>query len=334
MGQWRASEFSRVSDTLWEAMIPVDLAQDGILHYQIIVTDNDDPDGTTCDQIVRTDWYKTELAGSVVPRPSGDICDPCISDLECASEGSLCVEMLGEGFCLAACSDDSDCLEGTSCREVISESGQPGRQCIPVNLDCGQLCFDDATEGESGNEQRATATLVDIGQLDDLSICLGDVDWFRFAIDAGSSLALEMTIHDGGDLGFSAFVPGSTAGPIEALSAGPGVREVIVDCVSEPGEGLVKVWGPGGSEGQYSLSIYEGVGRCGVSCEPDAYDLEQAQDDEPIDIDLPFDEQLSLCPNDQDYFSFRVERGVAYSLTLSPDVADAPMEYVLYRESS
>ena len=109
------------------------------------------------------------------------------------------------------------------------------------------------------------------------------------------------------------------------------MREVLVDCISEPGEGLVKVWGPGGSEGLYSLSIYEGVGRCGVSCEPDAYDLEQAEDDEPIDIDLPFDEQLSLCPNDQDYFSFRVERGVAYSLNLSPDVADAPIEYVLYR---
>ena len=84
----------------------------------------------------------------------------------------------------------------------MSESGQSGRQCIPLNLDCGQLCFDDAIEGESGNEQRATATLVDNGQLEDLSICLGDVDWFRFAIGSGSSLALEMIIHDGGDLGF------------------------------------------------------------------------------------------------------------------------------------
>ena len=69
MGQWKASAFSRVADTLWEATIPADLSQGGVLHYQVVVTDNDDPDGTTCDQIVRTDWYKTELAGSVVPLP-------------------------------------------------------------------------------------------------------------------------------------------------------------------------------------------------------------------------------------------------------------------------
>lgn len=60
--------------------------------------------------------------------------EACSANADCGELGNLCVRMLdGARACTAACTDDSGCPDGSTCRQIASASSRAiyGRACVP-----------------------------------------------------------------------------------------------------------------------------------------------------------------------------------------------------------
>lgn len=55
-------------------------------------------------------------------------CAPCVASLDCGSEE--CLQLEEESRCLRSCGDDSECVEGESCTELVTAEGQTARFCL------------------------------------------------------------------------------------------------------------------------------------------------------------------------------------------------------------
>jgi hypothetical protein len=61
--------------------------------------------------------------------------EACARNADCGELGNLCVRMLdGDHSCTAACTDDSGCPTGWTCRQVASSRSRAiyGRACVPA----------------------------------------------------------------------------------------------------------------------------------------------------------------------------------------------------------
>ncbi len=75
------------------------------------------------------------------------LCRPCTGDVDCGSLDNLCITLTDGTFCGVGCDDDSQCPEGFTCEDTLSEAaGDVVGQCVNDLGICGD-CFDPDGDG-------------------------------------------------------------------------------------------------------------------------------------------------------------------------------------------
>lgn len=315
---WAAAQFNLVGDgPRWQATIPNrELApgEEATLTYVILVTDNDDPDSTRCDHAVEAGPFEVVVRGGDGDEEAYAPCSPCLNDAQCGGGDDLCVSLPDGDYCARRCEGQADCGEGEACIETKSIEGNAGRQCLPVAGDCGQLCTADRFEGDG--PQIAT---IEPGLIDELSLCDGDVDEYRFAIDEGQSARI-VARFDGtrGDLDLGLRLPGSDDYEHQSLGGGGDEEAVYEPCAPKRGDAVIAVWPYDGQLPRYTLDVEVGDGACDVACAPDDYEREGGDTREAaVGVAVPFQSgELTLCADDPDFFRFAPPDGALVRVEL------------------
>jgi hypothetical protein len=333
---WHASDFGRIEGNIWQATIPIPLEYRGDpfeLNYRIVVTDNDDERSARCDNTSLTEWFSEDVMPGHQAGTSRGQCEPCRSDDVCGGESSLCVLLEGQGYCMDACNHDDQCGTGAFCRVTESLNGRREHVCVPVSLDCGQVCLNDRFEGQHGNGQVENATELEVGTYSGLSVCDDDVDVYRVRVEPGEMLAATV-LYDESSGYVDLRIEGSDGSVVTAGSArtNGGGRTIQMECSLDSQEALIYVWPYNGTESAYDLIIEKGAGMCQAPCTPDQYEeLTGAGNAGSAAIELPFDETLSLCRGDYDRFTFGTIPNHAYSIKIMSEAGAAGLGYRLFR---
>ena len=110
-----------------------------------------------CDSVIDNDvvdCLDDEMCygGECTELGSGDYCDPCEYDYECA--GAVCGEWVDSGatWCSAACSGDRDCPDGHDCHGAICTPERPRRECSGESVWAWDYCGNQAVEVEVCSE--------------------------------------------------------------------------------------------------------------------------------------------------------------------------------------
>ncbi len=339
---WSTANFAARSGDGWSASIPnlnLEPGQTADVWYRIVATDNDDPDSTRCDHTTTSAVFRFTAEGAEEAGGSTyGFCEACVADEQCGGPDDRCMLLRGESFCGRSCAD-TDCAGGQQCYEFESIDGVLSPQCLPVDLNCGQLCVADAYEAEGGNNDVATATLIEPGRFDQLSICQGDADLFRVRVGEGQSIRVTATfdnIRGDLDLAMALRLPEDEALSFDYQSTN---GDVDLESVHEPcapatadGEAVVFVFGYEGSENVYDLEVEVGDGDCAANqCVDDALDDNDGFDDFTA-VELPFERgQLQICRRDPDYFGFEARAGEIISASIAFAHADGDLDMRLYR---
>lgn len=315
---WAAAQFTLVGDgPRWQATIPnreLGPGEEATLTYVILVTDNDDPASTRCDHAVEAGPFQIVVRGGDGDEPAYAPCSPCLNDGQCGGGDDLCVNLPGGGYCTRRCAEQADCGEGEACLETKSIDGAVGRQCLPVSGDCGQICMADRFEGD-GRQIAA----IEPGLLDELSLCDGDVDEYRFAIEEGQSVRI-IARFDGarGDLDLGLKLPGSDDYEHQSLGGGGDEEAVYEPCAPKSGDAVVAVWPYDGQLPRYTLEVEVSDGACDVACAADEYEQGGGDTREAASVvALPFSSgELTLCADDPDFFTFAPPPGALIRVDL------------------
>lgn len=317
---WQVVEMVAEGESGWRASVPNLNLADGetaTVSYVITATDNDDPDGTSCDHSTESEVFQfTATGGGASGGQTYGDCAPCVADAQCGGEKDLCVPLLGEFFCAHACSGGG-CQAGTSCVQITSIDGVTDYQCIPEDANCGQICTADAYEGAAGNNDPTTATPVEMGSSPELTICDQDVDYFKVAVTAGQSIVVSATFDNmSGDLDLFMNLPGDPSDeyPYQSANADEDVESVQEPCVPMDGDAYIAVVPYQDARNLYQLDVATGPGNCDVACTDDRHDDVASGNDTAADFTLvdqfPYDEtNLVVCRLDPDFYGFDVRAG-------------------------
>ncbi len=329
---WQLVEFEPAGGDQWRASVPNLNLGDGEtqeVHYVILATDNDDPEGTRCDHSTESQVFSfmaTGGGGGGGGQTYG-FCDPCQFDDQCGGAEDICVNLRGEAFCGRSCA--GGCQQGEQCLEVTSIDGVTSEQCLPADLNCGQLCIDDRNEPNNGS---ADAALIEPGVHADLSICAGDQDFYAVTVEAGQSIRVSARFDNAsGDLDLAMALPMEDGFEYQSANGDQDVEQVEEPCVPNSGETLIAVFPFEGSENDYELAVEVGAGDCNRVCEDDPFD-ERSSNDELDDaslVDLPFDRDgLIICREDPDFYGFEATAGqiISASIDFSHRAGDIDME--------
>lgn len=338
---WELVPFSPEQGDTWLASIPNLLLEAGesrVISYVVIATDNDDAGGTRCDHETQSPVFQlTATGGAGGGGQTYGFCAPCVSDAQCGGEGDRCVDLQGQGFCGRSC-ENADCAEGQQCLIVDSVDGVSSAQCLPADLNCGQLCIDDVLEANGRNDAPEQATAMLPGVHEDLTICGDDLDFFNVPVEAGQSLRVTIRFeHARGDLDLGLGMPGDGVGVYPYLSNGYTDEETVYEaCALEGGDAQIVVVGYQQPRNTYTLEIIREAGQCNLACDDDAYDDGVGNDtvDNFVPIEPPFFEQgLTLCPQDVDLYGFEATAGQIIGVAIGFVHAEGDLQLNLYRSS-
>ncbi len=328
-------------DDSWTASIPNLNLPDGEsanVHYQIVATDNDDPDGTRCDHTSRSALFRFTATGGGGGGGASTygFCEACVGDEQCGGAEDRCMLLRGESFCGRSC-ENTDCSDGQQCYEFESIDGVVSPQCLPIDLNCGQLCVADAHESGAGNDELGNAVTLDPGRFEG-SICAGDPDYFAVPVAEGQSIRVTASfVNERGDLDLAmalqlpedpevGFDYQSLNGDVDSES----VHEPCAPATAD-GEAIILVFGYEGSENTYDLDIEVGPGDCANMCQDDVLEPNDVADDFTA-VEVPFDRgNLQLCRRNDDYFGFEARAGEIISVSLAFTHADGDIDLRLYR---
>lgn len=334
---WQLVEFEPAGPDGWVASIPnagLEAGAQATVRYVILATDNDDAAGTRCDHTAESDIFRFPIVGGGGgggPQTYG-FCAPCVSDEQCGGANDRCIDLQGESFCGRSC-DDADCGDGEQCLIVTSVDDVSSAQCLPRDLNCGQICSPDAYEQGMGNNTVETAAAIESGRFPELSICDDDVDYYRVRVEADQSLRVRIEFaHTQGDIDLAMQLPETDEFAYE--SAGyEDVEEVFETCITQPGEAILAVVGYQQPRNSYSMIIEQGAGNCNVACDDDAFEAGNGNDtlNEFFVIDLPYrNEGLMACPRDDDYYGFEATEGDIISIVLGFEHAAGNLQLGLF----
>jgi hypothetical protein len=170
----------------------------------------------------------------------------CFQHEDCAFfEAGRCLLLFGRfGVCFDACEAESDCpvpftcvsgQPANACERVacgVDEDCDDGRACLRTELDNSGYCrvYSEVTcagTAPDGNGRTSDATVVvpGAGPLSGLSICDGDVDWYRVTVaEEVAQLEASVTFPVGSDLDVYVYdATGRTVASATAADANPGV---------------------------------------------------------------------------------------------------------------
>ncbi|MFN3197885.1 MAG: hypothetical protein ACE366_05640 [Bradymonadia bacterium] len=334
---WETVSFRQLDGDNWVASVPnLNLAdgEERLVYYAITATDNDDPNGTRCDHSTQSEVFSFTAVGGGGGGQTYGFCTPCVADGQCGGAEDLCVDLRGESFCAISCRTEDCPGPNQQCLELTSIDGTTGFQCVPVDLNCGQICAPDALEPGVAEEGPGNAVSVQPGRVENLSICDGDFDYYFVPVEAGQSIEARIIFANSeGDLDLAMNLPGSQNYDYQSLNAGVDVEQVSEPCVGEGGEALLFIFPYEGDRNRYTLEVEVGPGVCDQMCNDDSFDEGMGNDslEEFAAIEeFPFvRDDLILCRNDPDYYAFDGLAGQVIQAGISFAHRDGDLDLVL-----
>lgn len=308
----------------WKAQIPNPVfnqpaGTSATLYYVIVADDDDDPMGN-CDHIAQSPTYTAK----VTVGGSGDagLCNSCSGDIQCGSDGDLCVRVGGmsDSFCLQAC-NGATCPSGYTCSSlpVSSVNGQTGRQCVPISGSCtevGGTCEDDFFEENDSRTQAAAQDPLSEG-LWSMASCpmagssnRADEDFYKLTLTQSGDLAMEIAGGSETDLDMTLL---KSDGTVISKSTSRQSDEKITKCLPA-GTYYARVYGFGNARNAYYVDYNVTPKTCPVCTDDLAEDDDNRSQARPGNssnpITLPYaNSQNKICPNDDDWYRVRFFNG-------------------------
>lgn len=340
---WTLSEFERVAnqDNTWTANLPIlDLDPNlSNLYYGIIVTDNDDPNGSRCDHTVESSTFSVPINTSLA-NGSLSLCQECSRHEQCGSDQDLCLSYEDGNFCGQACNEQSPCASGYTCLPLDTAEGSQVQQCIPDLLSCVSSCFPDRFDQDNlAPNGTPIAVSLTYGEYSNLALCGEEYDLYQIAIPPNSGIDVEVLFEASQidiDLAIALASAQGADGTLnfdyESASPDQSFERLTLDCAN-PSTSIQNAWiavlpYDSSMQGQYLLRINELVNGCGQTCIDDPNEAM-----EPMNVGDGLYEQLKLCPNDQDRFLVEVEAGWVISAYLDFELSAGDLDLRLYSES-
>ncbi len=335
---WPLVDFKSLGQNEWSAEIPNLNLADGEtarIYYQIIATDNDDHTGTTCDHTTESEILSFSVKGGQAEGETYGFCHSCVSDAQCGGAKDACVPLSGGAFCTLACVN-GQCDAGSVCTSYESVDGVVSEQCLPLGLTCSSGCVIDDFDAAARNNSEELGTRIPAGQYEHLSICSGDQDFFKVHVEQGQKIVARIEFNNAdGDLEMAMAMPGDAHYLYQSQSEND-FEQVQEKCIAQSGDADIVVYPYETNENEYRLIVEIGEGECGAVCENDMYDIYGGNDslDYSIEIDLPFfKENLMICPDDVDYFSFNATAGEIIDMMIEFVHGEGDLNLALYNAS-
>lgn len=189
-----------------------------------------------------------ELCGDGTCQVDLESCETCPGDC-----GGPCAGSCGDGACDAAGGEACDtcapdCGACASCGDGTCD--EPAESCESCASDCGVCqCEPDDLEPNGGSGSASPLALN--VEVDGLSICAGDVDWFEFTV-SGTRTVTASFLHASGDLELEIFSEATSQYVTGSYSEDDG--EVVVLSGQPAGTYWARVYGAA-SETNWSYSI-------------------------------------------------------------------------------
>jgi hypothetical protein len=196
----------------------------------------------------------------------------------------------------------------------------------------GAVCIDDPFEPNNDRNQ-TTRSPEDTGEVaSDLSLCVGDEDWYQVALSPTEVLTAEIGFRPGRDLDLELYAPLGTPGsdaPIRA-SAGVAPREFLAFSSLDQGDYLLRVHAPNNADSTpYELTVKR---RPPLTCEPDIIDeiapgndlLENATDLGVMPTRL---DELPICEGDEDWYRIFLLGGFVNHLRIQYVDAEGTLDF-------
>lgn len=335
---WQLVDFVSAGGDEWVATIPNRQLAEGeerTVAYVIIATDDDDPEGTRCDHTTESPPYTFVARGGSAGGQTYGFCSPCVADAQCGGEADRCVPLLGEFFCATSC-QDTNCPAGQECVEADSVDGVRSYQCIPIDLNCGQLCTPDVFDVRADNGDVDRATPVEPGRHEDLTICEQDVDFYAVPVDAGESIRVRILFdHTRGDIDLAMQLPGDDGAAYQSLLGDADEEVVHEPCVPRAGDALVAVFPYQAARNTYTMVVEVGPGACDRTCEDDEFEAPPGNDTihefTPLET-FPFvREGLRICHEDADHYGFVAEAGDVIRVGIAFSHREGDLQLRLWR---
>ena len=324
-GQFMNGMTTNVSN-IWTAIIPAQVYSEPVtIYYRFLVSDDDDPDGVTCDHSVESEVFQIAYQWDTSLAMLGaGLCEPCVDDIQCGNSGDLCLNhgQADLGICGQTCSLDQGCPQGYRCQEAQSINQISSLQCVSDNS-CGVACLPDRFEAATPNQTMTMgypASEIEAGFYDMLSICGGDEDHYIIDIPSGLSLTARIEFqHSQGDLDLRA----QALNPMNSIPSTTSLNvtnfeEVTLSCVPVDTEALIEVFGYEGSENQYTLSVQVEERECEDYCQADSYENPTPNNNtfNASFVELNQVIEGSICPQDVDVFGYYLEAGTRIEVRL------------------
>lgn len=340
---WQIVNFERAGGDLWQATVPnlaLAAGKSAEVYYQIIATDDDDPTSSVCDHTTESPVYRFIARAEGGTGQTYGLCAPCVHDAQCGGAEDRCVPLRGEPFCGTTCTGGRDCPSGFQCLQFDSIDGVPTSQCVPADLNCGQLCIEDTFDAAQPNDSPQSTTQIGPGRYEDLSICADDMDFYAVSVEAQQSIRAKIRFENNrGDLDLVMSLPEHPEGEFHYQSVNSDLDEEIVyePCTSAAGQALIAVYSYYADvENRYQLDIEVGPGQCNLVCENDRFDREQPNDtyDDFTAIELPFyAENLMICREEEDFFGFDAQAGQVLEISLLFEHRLGDLDLALYNSN-
>ena len=298
---------------------PITLAEgeQRTIYYVVSVTDNDDPDGTSCDHRTET-TLRQFIAVGASETVLAETCDSCSKSADCVT--GICATTESGGRCLPPCSDGS-CTLG-ECIELTDVGGGVVQGCGDYEAVCEEPtvtpCTDDSYEENDGQDAATSFPGTNLTG----TLCPGDDDFFRLDVADASDLTATLTGFDVDvDLDLQLIVQGgSTVGSYGLTDTEQRTISVAAGAVV-----FVRVFSLFDDRGSsaYSLSY-----STAAACEND--DDPADSQDSPQSIDESGDFDGMICPSDSDYYAISVTEPGQIELFVTFVHADVNIKLDLY----
>ncbi|MBN2359335.1 MAG: hypothetical protein JXR83_07765 [Deltaproteobacteria bacterium] len=208
--------------------------------------------------------------------------------------------------------------------EVSAARGRPDGYTLTIELAPPFVCAADELDAAARNDRPEQATVAaGDGLLDRaLTLCSGDEDWFRVALEDWERLVARATFEAGDvDLDLEAYADGGTR-LAAASRAGVGLEALSLPAPGAAIEYWVRVVAADGAAAPYVLTLAR---EHRLECAPDP--------DEPNDVSIeakpaPASGQFTLCGFDEDYYAadLAVGQTLRVSIEFSPAEGDLDLQ--------
>lgn len=257
-----------------------------------------------------------ELAapGSYCDTAAGICQAGCRDDEACAAPDTICDE---EHACSPACHEDRDCPEERFCRG---------------DGHCVLGCRDDDREPNGSSQQASPLELAD-GRFtaNQLVLCAGDEDWYL--LEPAGPRSCEAVIRFEPALGAPNLALLASDGVTQLANAeptGPGELRLVLPSTGEAEQLYLRLRAAGAGAGagaELPLRLLYDLEVLLVEqpvCSPDWAEQPEPNDgwDEATSIHDGLQEELRLCPADEDWFAFQLAEGDRLTATVSWEDAE------------